>query len=354
METPASYSGKKIYTLGISGTEVSTKIQPRPTAIVNGNGSDLKDSKTLEKRAKQKTIAQKVILALIDDAKKKGKDKWVKSLWNAYRCQGEVVTAKGKLFGRYCKYRICPICSSIRKAEKINDYLPVLKTWSDAHFVTLTLRSVPAYRLKPVIDCIVEEWTHIIDTYKKREQRNKGKKLMGIKSLECNFNPKRRTYNPHYHIIVPTQEMAEILVREWLTRSNPGWTHRKGQYERKVLNTERDMIETVKYGTKILTEPDPRKKKYEKGKRKVYISALNNILMAFDGHHLFGRFGFNLPIKKMKPESKATCVTDYTNWEFDPAVSDWVDKNSDDRLTGYLPSSDLVDILKEGIDNETE
>ncbi|MBK9504753.1 MAG: protein rep [Bacteroidetes bacterium] len=354
MQNPASYSEKKIYTLGISGTDVPAIVQPKPTAIVNGKGSDMKDSKVLQKRAKQKTIAQKVILALIDDAQKKGKDKWVKSLWNAYRCQGEVVTANGKLYGRYCKYRICPICASIRKAEKINDYLPVLKTWTDAHFVTLTLKSVPAYKLKPVIDCMVEEWKQIIDTYKKREQRNKGSKLMGIKSLECNFNPTRGTYNPHYHIIVPTREMAEILIKEWLTRSKPGWTHRKGQFARKVVNTERDMIEIVKYGTKILTEPDPRKKKFEKGKRKVFVSALNNILMAFDGHRLFDRFGFNLPTKKTKPASKITCVTDHKNWEFDPAVADWVNKNSGDRLTGYLPPAELVDILKDGIDTELE
>lgn len=136
--------------------------------------------------------------------------------------------------------------------------------------------------------------------------------------------------------------MAEILVKEWLTRSKPGWAHRKGQYLRKVVNTERDMIETVKYGTKILTEPDPRKKKYEKGKHKVYISALNNILMAFDGHRLFDRFGFNLPTKKTKPASKIACVTDHKNWEFDAAVDDCV------------PPADMVDILKEGIDTETE
>lgn len=59
--------------------------------------------------------------------------------------------------------------------------------------------------------------------------------------------------------------MAEILVREWLTRSTWFRPNRKGQHERKVVNTERDMIETVKYGTKILTEPDPRKK-IRKGK----------------------------------------------------------------------------------------
>lgn len=295
-----------------------------------------------------------MILQLIDDASKKGKDLWVKSLWNGYRCQGKIVTANGKIYTYYCKYRICPICSLIRKAEKLNHYLPIVKSWAYPYFVTLTLRSVPAYRLQPVIDCMVNEFRLIIDTYKKRERRGTGKRLIGIRSLECNFNPKRRTYNPHYHIIVATEEMAEILLREWLSRSRKGWTHRKGQYVRKAANKEHDMIETVKYGTKILTEPDPRKKKTFKGKRKVYIAALNNILQAFNGHHLFDRFGFVAPERKLRPESKITYVYDHVDWKFDPAEADWIEQNSGERLSGHLPTSELVEILKDGIDTELE
>jgi plasmid rolling circle replication initiator protein Rep len=36
---------------------------------------------------------------------------------------------------------------------------------------------------------------------------------MGIKSLECNFNPKTRTYNAHFHFIVPSKEIAEMLIK---------------------------------------------------------------------------------------------------------------------------------------------
>jgi len=51
---------------------------------------------------------------------------------------------------------------------------------------------------------------------KKRHQRSNRPKLLGIKSLEGNFNPKRRLYNPHYHIIVPTREVAILLKWEWM------------------------------------------------------------------------------------------------------------------------------------------
>ncbi|MEZ5174567.1 MAG: protein rep [Bacteroidia bacterium] len=350
---PTANSGKKIYTLDIKRTKKNSKGVKKPEITVNGKGTDLNDRKALENRAKRKTIAQKVILMMIDDAKKKDKPKWVRGLWNAYRCQTEVVTTEGKLYGNYCKYRVCPICSSIRKAEKINSYIETVKSWPDAYFVTLTVKAVPAYKLSAVIDNIVENLEKIIDKYRKQEERKTGKKLIGIKSLECNFNPERGTYNPHFHIIVQTEEMAEILLKEWMQRSRPGWTNRKGQFIRKVNNHGRDMIETIKYGTKVFTEPDPRKKKKQKGNRKVYVSALNNILMALDGHHVFDTFGFKLP-KREKSIRNSAVVSDYEQWDFNPSLCDWIEQSTGERLTGYVPTDELIDILKYRIDTDTE
>jgi plasmid rolling circle replication initiator protein Rep len=54
----------------------------------------------------------------------------------------------------------------------------------------------------------------ILTKCNKRHQREKGPKIIGIKSLECNFNPERRTYNPHYHVIVPNWEIAILIKRE--------------------------------------------------------------------------------------------------------------------------------------------
>ena len=50
------------------------------------------------------------------------------------------------------------------------------------------------------------------------------------------------------------------------------------------------LIEVVKYGSKIFTEPDPNKKNRKKITRYVYISALYNILSAMRNIHLFDRF----------------------------------------------------------------
>lgn len=350
-----SYSGGKIYTLGQSGTPKPEPMSANFGKLVNGKGSVIIDEANLRKRADKKMIAQKVILLLIDDAKNRGMDDaWVRGLWNAYRCQDEIVTTDGRIHGKYCKYRICPICSNIRKAEKINDYLPIVNSWPDPHFVTLTVKAVSAKRLGPVVESMVKEIGKINNAYRKRNGRGTGKKLIGIRTLECNFNPTRRTYNPHFHFIVADKEMAETLKKEWLKRSRPKWTHWIAQKIRPVKDTERDMIETIKYSTKILTEHDPRKKRPEKGPRKVYVAAVNNILYALSGHHVFESFGFNLPVKKVKSTSRLTHVIDFEEWIYNPYLTDWVNPETRDRLTGYSPDSKIRSILTEGIDTDLQ
>ena len=85
----------------------------------------------------------------------------------------------------------------------------------------------------------------------KRSQRGKGVKVIGIKSLECNFNPTRRTYNPHFHLIVPDKATAELLVNEWLITCKPKWALRKSQKALRIYNLEKGLIEVVKYGVKV-------------------------------------------------------------------------------------------------------
>jgi plasmid rolling circle replication initiator protein Rep len=56
----------------------------------------------------------------------------------------------------------------------------------------------------------------INDKYYKRHQRGKGFKLIGIRSLECTFNPISREYHPHFHLIVADEQMANVIMQDWL------------------------------------------------------------------------------------------------------------------------------------------
>lgn len=203
----------------------------------------------------------------MDVAKQKGDDDKQNSYWNTYYCQNNVIIKDGKLYGKYCKNRFCTLCCSIRKAEIINTYLPTIKQWDEPYFVTLTIKACKSNRLKLMISKVLQGFSIIREKQKKRYQRGKGIKLIGVKSLECNFNPVSKTYNPHLHLIVANKEIADLLIEEWLIIWNKKglfFASRKGQDERPVFNLETGLVEIIKYGTKIFTEPDMNKRGNQK------------------------------------------------------------------------------------------
>ncbi|MBC8320136.1 MAG: protein rep [Bacteroidetes bacterium] len=333
-------------TLAQSGTAHTTL----PSVLIGGNGSKPSNRGELSRKAKKKIITQKMILSLIDVAKKKNDIVMEKSLWNTYYCQNKLITYEKRIYSKYCKNRYCTICLGIRKAEMINKYLPVLSSWEDPHFVTLTIRACSAKRLPIMIDGMVRAFGKIKERNKKRHQRGKGIKLIGIKSLECNFNPVTKTYNPHYHIIVPNKEIALQLKTDWLDiwtkKHNEAWC----QDIRKISSIESSLIEIIKYGTKIFTEPDLKNKASRKISPKIYVAAMYNILSTMKDHRIFDRFGFNLPQTTIEHETKIASVTDYDIWIYDPSNADWYSEFTGQVFADFQLDPHLQNLLYNNID----
>ena len=310
---------------------------------MQGKGSDLTAKKTQQGKAKRKLVSHRMALSMIDLCKP-NEPQLKKSLWNTFHCQSRVYTAEGRLYGQYCKNRFCTLCCANRKADIINRYLPIAEKWPDPYFVTLTVKAVRKNSLRNVIHCILKELKRIIATYRKKGQRKTGNKLIGIRSLECNFNPEKKTYNPHFHIVVAEKWMAEILINEWLRRSKPGHTSRKAQDARKVGSTKSILIETVKYGSKIFTEPQITNKiSNNNSAAKVYAAALKNIFIAMKGVRLFDRFGFNLPENK-KNERISRIAFKATEWTYIPAKLNWIDKTGISLFDHSAPR-EILDFL---------
>ncbi|MFD0963828.1 hypothetical protein [Pseudofulvibacter geojedonensis] len=141
-----------MYTLAESGTNIVGQNH----VIVNGEGSDLSKVEALKGRAKRKTITQIMMLKLIEIAQENGETELEKSYWNTYYCQQNIFTADGRLYGKYCKNRFCTLCCSIRKAELINKYYPVIKNWEEPYFVTLTVKACKADKLKLYIKKFIQ------------------------------------------------------------------------------------------------------------------------------------------------------------------------------------------------------
>lgn len=111
---------------------------------------------------------------------------------------------------------------------------------------------------------------------------------------------------------------------------------------------ETALIETIKYGSKIFTEPDLKKKSKLKTPPRIYARALDNILVAMKGKRIFERFGFNL-LEQPEQTNSTKVVVDFENWTFPKDSSDWVNEETGEALTGFLPPLGLSYLLNECI-----
>lgn len=338
---------KKINTLGESGTGNYEK----QGVILKGTGSELSQKNYRQNRGKRKLIAAVVSRDLADIAKSKGRDDMVNSFWHCYYCQSILKVHDGKSYGYYCKQRFCPICSSIRKAELINKYKPIIEKWDAPYFVTLTVMACKAQGLNNKLKKVKTVFELITKRFKQRYKRGKGIKVMGVRSIECNFNPSAKTYNPHIHLIVPNKEVANLLMSSWLMHWGV-WEATGGHQDKREINDiEHDLVETIKYGTKFFTEPNPRDKK--KIPRSVYLRAMYNIIVSMRNMKQFHSFGFILP-KQTIEKQPSRVVVDWRNFEYNLESWDWIDEETGNPLTAYAPDNELIELLNERIDIEAE
>jgi plasmid rolling circle replication initiator protein Rep len=332
-----------IYTLAQS----AAKELPESATIVTGNGSDATNKKLRNNRAKRKLITATIALKLVDYSKSIGDEVAEKQYWKMYRCQQVITKANGRTYGRYCKHRLCTLCTANRKAELINKYLPVISGWEDPYFVTITSKACSGIKLKARINNVIRAFQIIKKRIRDKHRRGKCQRFIGVRSLECNFNPIKRTYNPHFHIIVDSVEMADLIIEEWTNLWTKDFASIKAQHKRRVKKEKViDLIETIKYGAKIFVDPE------KKGSPKVYAAALHNINEAMKGHRLFDRFGFNLPKgSKLVPKGMQV-VTNSETIEYNLQKQNWIDVETCERLTDFIPNASLSYILDNQIDIE--
>lgn len=346
---PPRFGRGEINTLGVSGTGYS----PKPTEIIEGRGSDLNQKGYRKNRAKRKLIGMTLAKPLADIAKNKGREDLAASFWGMYYCQSELIVHDGKTHGYYCRQRFCPMCSSIRKAGLINKYKPIIAKWEDPYFVTLTVLVCKAQGLKAKLKKVKDVFELITNRLKQRHKRGKGIKVLGVRSIECNYNPTEKTYNPHIHLIVPNKQAANLLMSTWLKEWGVWQATGEHQHKRNIKDLEHDLVETIKYGTKFFTEPDPRDKK-KNVSRHVYLKAMYNIISAMRNMKQFHHFGFSLPKAEVSEKREPRVVSDFSKFEYYLGGGDWIDTETGNPLTAYQPATELLEMLQERINIDAE
>lgn len=341
--------GRNIYTLAVDRTPLYVKLPRTPIIIVKGKGANIANNVGLQKWAKRKMISRALVLKLIDVAKEYGDTEFIQKCWNAYHCLGKIYTTGGRLHGDYCKHRFCPLCCGIHKADMINRYYPYFKReWEHPYFVTLTVKSPKAKNLKKIVDAMCRAMSKIIDKYNRGYKKGKCSRLIGIRALECGFNPDKHTYNPHFHIIVKNKEIAETLKKEWCKLWTLRYANPAAQKVKRVWDMQGALIELIKYCGKIFTEPEYDKKLQGMAKPIIYAHALYNILKVLEKKHVFEPFGFTLP--KQPKKGTFTPVSDYKKWHLDPKTGDYVNEDLDFPLIGFEKPPELEHLLEKCID----
>ncbi|WNH11259.1 hypothetical protein [Thalassobellus suaedae] len=99
-----------------------------------------------------------------------------------------------------------------------------------------------------------------------------------------------------------------------------------------MKDLETGLIEIIKYGSKIFTEPDLKKRSKETQTAQIYVITLNTILMPMNSKRIFDRFGFNLPKQKQIKQIPAKLLSNYNEWEYDIVSSDWVNVSTGEKL----------------------
>ena len=255
-------------------------------------------------------------------------------LEKAYRrslyCTTDVIQLHGKLEAKYCRGRWCTCCNRIRMAKAIRTYGPILDTWDDVQFVTLTLPSVPGYALRGTLDWMTKEAWKKAKNNVKRVLKRKGIPFRGCRVVEATYNVSGDRYHPHFHVILEGRLAAEKLVDAWLKQVPRA--RKAAQHIRPC--DENALVEVFKYAVKLISRD-----------KRIDAKNLDVIFQAFYKRPLLCSFGFVLPggddDENFELDQSTVAwkrVEEKILWRWQQDQADWIDLDSGERLTGYEPS----------------
>jgi hypothetical protein len=198
-----------------------------------------------------------------------------KAYANTFFCASYIVAEENRFKSKYCRNRWCLVCNRIKTAYYIDLYTPHLNTWKDKYLVTLTAPTIKKEDLKAEIQMYLDAFVRIKDKMRKQNQI-----LKGIRKLEITYNPIKKLYHPHFHIIIEGKNHANNLRDNWL-KSFPNANIKAQDVQKADANS---LKEIFKYFTKITAD--------NKNEPTITLPALDAIFAAVKGRRVFQSFGF--------------------------------------------------------------
>ena len=156
------------------------------------------------------------------------------------------VTGTGGLVTHRCNGRLCQNCNNIRAGKTFNKYFPVISTFKEPCFVTLTLLPVEKHYLSNRIKTLIKVFNLISNCLRKQ-----GITIHALRKIEIGWSCEGDNYRPHFHILLEGRAVAEKIIRQWLKRF-PKKADSKGQDYFRIQSIE-ELRTMLLYMTKPVT-----------------------------------------------------------------------------------------------------
>lgn len=120
-----------------------------------------------------------------------------------------------------CRDRLCPTCAWRLSLKKFAEMCCTLQSIEGLHsygagFLTLTVRNCSPQGLGMALKKMAADWNRML-----QQTAIKGLFVGWARSVEITYNPKKKSFHPHFHIIVLYEEllsvgeMHEMLRKAW-------------------------------------------------------------------------------------------------------------------------------------------
>lgn len=302
-----------------------------------GNPCESRVSESLNKfnkKARRKAIGRPKAVSLYHTAKEVNSP-LRRAYGRSIDCIETLMQDGDTVKGRYCKARWCPVCGANYAGQAINAYKPVLDALGQLYFVTLTKPSVKAEGLKESIRGANKTFKHIRHDIMRPKFKTKFK---GVRKIECNYNSKADTYNPHIHFLVGNTTPCELLLLMSLWMDNSEGALPQAQSIVKVTESDKDkhLTEVFKYSVKDVTKDE------------VFMPAAHDLIyQAMYKMRVFDRVGIKkAPIDESNRMKTQIDFQPSQNevWGYDYKSHDWTTSKGQ-VFTGYSPTLEDLTII---------
>jgi enamine deaminase RidA (YjgF/YER057c/UK114 family) len=219
------------------------------------------------------------------------------------------------------------------------------------YFLTLTLRNVDGFALRPKIKQMFKTWERIRDSYRKKYP---SRKVIGFLKLECTYNRRADTYHPHFHFLGEGDHFCNYAKDKWFFHYKKECykTYQKSikvtlKYHENGDRNFKELKEIFKYVAKVVSGQN---KKEEEDDALINAKSLDTIYCAMSHIRCLRFYGLK---KKQETKEEIEAIESDEAPEsaeeleiFVWRTNNWYSTDSGEALTDFVPNEKELNFEK--------